>query len=281
MNEFNGKTAVVTGGASGIGRAMAERFAKAGMNIVIGDVEPAALDKVVAEFRAKGVNATGLRTDVSKEGDVKALADKTVETFGGAHIVCNNAGVGISGFAWEISDEDWRWVMGVNLWGVIYGVRHFVPIMLKGGEGHIVNTASMAGLTTGPGMSPYFVTKHGVVALSEAIHQELTMAQANIGVSVLCPAWVNTRIGESDRNRPGGPIDESTLDPIRQAMQQAIRGALSEGLSPDDVAEMVFQAVINKTFYILPHAHWKDLIQERMENIIGQRTPTLREFRMK
>src|ERR1700687_6002094 len=176
MKEFRGKVAVVTGAASGIGRALAQRFAREGMKVVLADVEPAALEQAAREIDASGATTFAVRTDVSKAADVERLAQATVERFGAVHVVCNNAGVAVSGPTWMNTVADWEWVLGVNLWGVIHGVRVFTPLLLShGGEGHIVNTASMAGMISGPGTAVYTVSKFGVVALSETLHHELTM----------------------------------------------------------------------------------------------------------
>ncbi len=278
MKDLQGKVAVVTGGASGIGRAMAERFATAGMKIVLADVEESALAATRDAFATRGFDVLAVPTDVSKPDAVEALARATLAKHGAVHVVCNNAGVAVAGPAWEMSLADWQWLMGVNLWGVIHGVRTFVPIMLRqGGEGHVVNTASMAGLASGPMMSVYNVTKHGVVTLSETLQHDLTTVGSKLKVSVLCPAWVNTRINDSHRNRPaalGGP-ETHTLPPGAEAMQQTISQLLATGLSPERVAELVLDAVRNEKFYILPHPDWKVLVRTRMEDILEERTPTL------
>ena len=198
MNEFNGKVAVITGAASGIGRALADRCVHEGMKAVLADVEVDALAKTEASLKASGATVLAVQTDVSQARDVAALAEKTVEAFGAVHLLCNNAGVGTEAAVWESTLEEWEWVMGVNLWGVIHGVRTFVPVMLaQDTECHIVNTASMAGLISGPGLGAYKVTKHAVVSLSETLHHELGERGAKIRVSVLCPGIVNTRIMES------------------------------------------------------------------------------------
>jgi len=277
MGDFQGKVAVVTGGASGIGRAMAERFAEEGMRIVIADIEQSALERAEAEMVADGAEVLALRCDVSKAHDVKMLAEETIKAFDSVHVLCNNAGVGIAGRTWEIPLEDWEWVLGVKLWGVIHGLHYFVPLMLEHGQdAHIVNTASMAGLTSGRQMSPYYVSKHGVVTLSECAHHEFEEAGANIGVSVLCPGWVSTNFTESDRNRPAGRIATAELDPSTQSFRERFDRLLQEeGLSPKEIAEMVFRAIEDKTFYVLPHAHWKNMIHSRMENILEQRDPSI------
>lgn len=276
MQDLQGKVAVVTGAASGIGRAIAERFAEEGMKIVLADVEEGPLKAAEAEMKLEGADVLAVKTDVSKCDEVEALAQATVEAYRTAHILVNNAGVGMPGVAWEISQKDWEWVLGVNLWGVIHGIRAFVPIMLEHGEpGHIINTASIAGLTSGGGMSPYNVSKHGVVTLSECLHHDLRAKDSLIQVSVLCPGWVDTRINESDRNRPIGPVADDDLDDGGRMVQKMIGTALKGGLPPREVAELVLRAVIENKFYILPHPHWKNMIEGRMKDILEERTPVV------
>jgi NAD(P)-dependent dehydrogenase (short-subunit alcohol dehydrogenase family) len=276
MKEFQGKVAVITGGASGIGRSMAERFAEEGMKIVLADIEIEALHKAEKEMKADGADVLAVQCDISKAHDVKMLAQKAVEAYDTVHILCNNAGVGMTGFTWEIDLEDWDWVMGVNLYGVVYGLHYFIPIMLENGEDcHVINTSSMAGLTSGLNMSPYFVTKHGVVAISETLHKELETLGSSINVSVLCPAWVDTKINESDRNRPKGSVEIDEENENALAFREMVAQSLKEGLKPAEVSQMVFEAIQNEEFYILPHPHWKDHVETRMTDIIEQRSPTI------
>lgn len=275
MTEFQGKVAVVTGAASGIGRAMAERFAEEGMKVVLADVETTALEKTTSEMKAEGADVTPILCNVAEKKDVERMASEAVHAYGTVHVLCNNAGVGMTGFTWEIDLKDWEWVMGVNLWGVVYGIHYFTPIMLKNGEPcHIVNTASMAGLTNGPNMAPYYTTKNGVVSVSETLYKEFEMLGANVGVSVLCPGWVNTRIHESDRNRPSGPVEIDENNVVAQQYREMVEQFLKKGLTPQEVAQMTFDAIKNKQFYILPHAHWKPIIETRMQDILQDRNPT-------
>ena len=277
MKNFQGKVAVITGGASGLGRAMADRFAREGMSIVLADVEPAALAKAEAEMKAAGAKVIGVRTDVSKAAEVEALAQQALAAFGGVHLLANNAGVAEGGKVWDNTVADWEWVLGVNLWGVIHGVRVFTPIMLaQGGEAHIVNTASVSGLISPPGSAMYNVSKHAVVTLTETLYHDLALKKASIGCSVLCPAYVPTAIVDSERNRPAllqNRAQEKSAE--QQAREALLRKAVSSGkLSAGDVAQKVFEAVRDGRFYILTHPRIKPSIQWRMEDILQERNPT-------
>lgn len=282
MKEFKDKVAVVTGAASGIGYGLAERCAQEGMKVVLADVEESALAKAEKDIKATGATTLAVRTDVSKATDVEALAQKTLDAFGAVHLLCNNAGVSAGFTAWRSTLADWQWVLGVNLWGVIYGVHFFVPIMIEQDtESHVVNTASAAGLLTGTYNSPYAVTKHGVVALSETLYRELVQGGHNIGVSVLCPGFIKTNIGESARNRPAELQNDPTVeqeklaDPNIQAMRQFYRQGVENGMPPEQVADMVFSAIREKKFYILPNAEsFKPMTQTRMEDILQERNPS-------
>jgi NAD(P)-dependent dehydrogenase (short-subunit alcohol dehydrogenase family) len=260
VKEFEGKVAVVTGAAAGIGRAMAERFASEGMKVVLADVEEGALAKAESDMKAGGADVLAVTTDVAKAGDVEALAKKTIEAFGAAHILCNNAGVGpVTGATWELTEADWQWVLGVNLLGVIHGIRAFVPIMLEqDSDCHIVNTASMAGLISVPYFATYNVAKHGVV----------------VRVSVLCPSWVKTELMDGDRNRPAElRNDHETIGPQAAVMDQTVRQLVAGGSDPAGIAEAVTNAIRDEKFYILPHSEGKEQVQTRMEDIIGERNP--------
>jgi NAD(P)-dependent dehydrogenase (short-subunit alcohol dehydrogenase family) len=275
MQSFRDKIAVVTGGASGIGFAMAERFAKEGMKIVLADVEPAALESARATLAASGADVLAVPTDVARGEAVAALARRTLERFGKVHVVCNNAGVSVGGPMWEHTEDDWRWVLGVNLWGVIHGIRSFVPIMLRQNEpAHVVNTASLAGLTSNPFLGVYNVTKHGVVTLSETLAQELAFVGAPVKVSVLCPGFVRTRIAESQRNRPADlPDGAERLRP--EAFEQQIQALIAAGMPPSAVGELVFAAVRDERFYILPHPDITTTrVRARLQDILENRTPT-------
>ncbi len=275
MKEFKDKVAVITGAASGLGRAMAERCAQEGMKVVLADVEVEPLAKTESSMKASGATVLAVKTDVSRATDVEDLAQKTLEAFGAVHLLCNNAGVGTGAAVWESTVAEWEWVIGVNLWGVIHGVRVFVPIMLKQDtECHIVNTASMAGLISGPGLGAYKVTKHAVVTLSETLYHELAERGARVNVSVLCPGVVSTRIMESERNRPGHFPATEPLDPASAARQEALRQRVVAGMPPGHVADVVFEAIRKDQFYILTHPEWQGSIRTRMEDILQGRNPT-------
>jgi NAD(P)-dependent dehydrogenase (short-subunit alcohol dehydrogenase family) len=279
VKSFKDRVAVVTGAASGIGLALAERFAAEGMKVVMADIETAALAKAAEGLKRKTPAVLATRVDVSQPEDVERLARETYAAFGAAHVVCNNAGVAVIGAAHEHTLADWQWVINVNLWGVIHGVRAFLPRMLAGGdEGHIVNTASMAGLTTAPFMSVYDVTKHGVVALSESMFKELAITGAPIGVSVVCPGLIDTNIMRSSRNRPEELAEEGKAGPMAQAFGQALADRLAGGYPPSEVAEQVLQGIRDGRFYIVPaQPEVKGAIAIRAQDLIELRNPTPRQ----
>ena len=275
MKNFQGKVAVVTGAASGIGRALAEAFAAEGMKVALADIERNSLEKAAAEMRGSGHDVLPVVTDVTKAADIDALARQTLEVFGAVHIVCNNAGVFTAGVSWEAPIEDYEWVLGVNIWGVIHGIRTFVPIMLRqGSEGHIVNTASMAGVTNGPYSAPYYMSKHAVLSLSESVYHELKLRGAKIGISALCPEIIATNIDKAKRNRPealrrqGPPPAESDL------VEAALSSFIGKGTPPAVLAQRVLSAIREERFYILSEDAWRHSCETRLEDVRLARNPT-------
>ena len=273
MKKLKGKVAAVTGAASGLGRSMALAFAAEGMDVALADVDQVNLTAVADEVQEKGVRAITLKVDVSQAAQVDGFRDHTIARLGAVHVVCNNAGVSPLGAAWESSAADWEWILGVNLWGVIHGVRAFVPALIAQKEGHIVNTASVAGLISPPGMAAYNVTKHAVVALSETLYHDLRERKSEVGVSVLCPAYVPTGIADSERSRPKhlAAAEKSAQTQAKEAM---MRKAVKSGkISADQVAQAVVKAVKVDRFYILTHERIKPAIRARMEDILKGRAP--------
>ena len=280
MQDLEGKVAVVTGAASGIGLALARRFAAERMRVVLADVERAALDEATAALAdAFGPDTVlGVPTDVRDDDAVDALAAAAFDRFGTAHVLCNNAGVGVGGLTWTVPADRWRWAVDVNLLGVARGIRAFVPRMIEQGEGHVVNTASAAGILTGPAMAPYFATKHGVVALSESLHFDLELTGASVGVSVLCPEWVRTNIADVERNRPAevapvesGPVPGVDVDP--EMMRALIQGLIDGGMDPDDVAAQVVDAIRSGRFWILTHGTTVESARRRWDAIAAGGLP--------
>jgi NAD(P)-dependent dehydrogenase (short-subunit alcohol dehydrogenase family) len=279
MRDFKGKVAVITGAASGIGYGLAERCAQEGMKVVLAGINEGTLKRAEKEIKKTGVTTLVVKTDVSKASDVEALANKTLDAFGAVHLLFNNAGVANSGTVWGSTLADWQWVLGVNLWGVIYGIHFFVPIMLKQNtECHIVNTSSVAGLFVIPHPSPYTVSKHGVVIISEDLYRQLQQRDSSIGVSVLCPGGVKTNIISCDRNRPAelkNDTAEEQLGNLDPAIMAWIQQGIKNGMAPAQVADIVFDAIKEKKFYIIPNAEdSKPLIRARMEDILQERNPT-------
>lgn len=282
MQDFAGKVAVITGAASGIGKALTEKCIAEGMHVVMADIEEAALEQTAAELQATTNNQVlPIVTNVAIEAELRKVLSEAVETLGGVHLLFNNAGVGGGGNAWNATQKDWDWVLGVNLWSVIYGLRVFIPQMLAQAEPcHIVNTASVAGLIGGSTNALYSVTKHGVVALTENLYVDLEAENAQIGCSVLCPGFVNTNIFNSSRNRPSELANEAeppaptAEDEARMAMFQEI---LRQGMQPAEIAEIVFDAIRNDRLYILTHDHFDEMIRTRAENIISGTNPLMGE----
>ena len=280
IQDFTGKTAVLTGAGSGFGLECARIGARLGMKLALVDVQQDALDRAVAEVQAAGADVMALRVDVSDAAQMEHLARRVQERFGAPHFVFNNAGVGAGGLIWENTVQDWEWGLGVNLWGVIHGIRLFTPMMLEAARqdphyrGHIVNTASMAGLLNAPNMGIYNVSKHAVVALSETLYQDLSLMTEQVGASVLCPFFVPTGITQSERNRPGqlAPAKPTRSQLIGQAMSDK---AVSSGkVSAAEVAQKVFDAISANQFYIYSHPRAIASVQTRMEDILQTRNPT-------
>ena len=277
MRDLAGKVAVVTGSGSGIGRGLACRFAAEGMNLVIVDVERAALDETAQLVRDEARSSEVLvqPTDVSDAQQVETLAATTYERFGAAHVLCNNAGVFQGGLLWQRSDADWQWTLGVNVYGIIHGIRSFIPRMLEqGGEAHVVNTASMAGLVTAAYSGPYAVSKFAAVALSESLAHDLRAAGASIGVSVLFPSAVNTRIGESTRNR-STPVATESEAPDAHFVEQALRDLAASGLDPGTVAGMVVDAIRTEQFYVPTSDTYDDQVRSRFDDMLARRVPRM------
>ncbi len=292
MDDFTGKVAVVTGAASGIGLALARRCAGEGMRVVLADVERDPLDAAAKDLATEHGDdrVLAVPTDVRDAAAVDALAAATFERFGTAHLLCNNAGVGVGGLAWTVPADRWRWIVEVNLLSVAHGVRAFVPRMIEQGEGHVVNTASAAGILTGPGMSPYYATKHAVVALSESLFFDLRLTGGAVGVSVLCPEWVRTRIADSERNRPEGvsatdmlgqpvpePVPGAEGDDAAAApgLRDVVQGLVDGGIDPDEVAAAVVDGVRAGRFWIFTHPTTVDRARLRWDAIATDGQPSM------
>ena len=271
MKEFEGKTAVITGAASGIGKALAEKFAEKKMQVVLADIEEEALEKTVENLRQFQHRVIGVKTDVLVEESIQELFAKSTEEYGNIHILCNNAGIGANSGSkpiWEIGKDDWDWVMGVNYQGVLKGIQTFLPHMLEHGEeGHVVTTVSLAGLL--PGAGTYGVSKHAVMALTEALSRDLLARNANINSSVLCPGFVDTNIDKSERNRPShlGQSYEAETDAGAEFMSAMLR----QGKKPEEIADLVFESINDNIFYILSHPAWDDTLRSHFENILSRK----------
>jgi len=281
MKQLHGRTAVITGAGSGFGLEVSRIAAREGMNVVMADVQADALDAAVAQIRSLGAAVLPFRLDVAQAAEVDALGAATFERFGAPHFVFNNAGVGAGGLIWEHSAKDWAWVIGVNLMGVAHGVRVFTPMMLQAAkadpayEGHIINTASMAGLLNPPNMGVYNVSKHAVVSLSETLYQDLALVTEQITASVLCPYFVPTGIHQSHRNRPTGEGDRTQPTPSQLISQAMTNKAVTSGkLSAADVAALVFDALRERRFYIFSHPQALGAVQTRLEDVMVQRNPS-------
>jgi NAD(P)-dependent dehydrogenase (short-subunit alcohol dehydrogenase family) len=280
MKNFQDRVAVITGGASGLGREFALSAAKLGMKLVLADVQRDTLDATTAELEAQGAQVLSVICDVRKTGQVQALADATMAKFGAVHLVFNNAGVGSGGLIWENTEADWEWVLGVNLWGVIHGVRIFTKLMLECAkqdpayEGHIVNTASMSGLLNAPTMGVYNVSKHAVVSLSETLYHDLQLVAAPIGASVLCPYFVPTGINQSHRNRPADVAMTAGATASQKAAQAMTTKAVESGkVSAADVSRFTFDAIRDGQFYIYSHPGALAGVADRMNEIVNQKNP--------
>ncbi len=274
MKNLEGRAAWITGAASGIGLSLAKRLAGERMKLVLVDIEEAALAEAEAALRGMGAEVLAIRADVANAAEVAAAAERARNTFGVIQLICNNAGVGGGGGPmWRLSEADWKWAVDVNLYGVIHGIRYLLPALVDSGEeGHVVNTASIAGLTSTPFMGPYTATKHAVVSLSECLVKELELAKVNVGVSVLCPGFVKTKIASSHRNRPG---EQQRVDdnPLAQKFSAVLQQLVDAGVPAEKIADEVVRAVQDNKFYILTHPEMKPAIDHRMRQILDETQP--------
>ena len=274
MQDFEGKVAVVTGGASGIGLGMARAFAGAGMRLVIADLDESALDAAVSELAARGTEVVGQRCDVSSHEQVQALADATIAAHGAVHVLCNNAGIGIPTATHAMKLADWKWIIDVCLWGPIYGVDVFLPLIEEQGEGHINSTSSMAGLVAAQMMGAYNVAKHGVVALMATLERDLRGRQSPVRASVLCPGPINTNISRhSVEYRPGQAKPKSDGEASGR-VARSIQDILESGMDPNEVGEMVLAAIASEQFWVLTHTRWTKAVQNMLDAMNEDRTLT-------
>lgn len=274
MQNLEGRAAWITGAASGIGLSLAKRLAGERVKLVLVDIEEGPLAEAEAALRAMGAEVLAIRADVANAAEVAAAAERARDTFGVIHLICNNAGVGGGGGPmWRLSEADWKWAIDVNLYGVIHGIRFLLPALVDSGEeGHVVNTASIAGLTSTPFMGPYTATKHAVVSLSECLVKELELAKVNVGVSVLCPGFVKTKIASSHRNRPG---EQQRVDdnPLAQKFSAVLQQLVDAGVPAEKIADEVVRAIQDNKFYILTHPEMKPAIDHRMRQILDEQPP--------
>lgn len=274
MRDLKGKVAVITGGASGIGLAMAERFGREGVKLVIADIQEDAIERAVMGLKASGFEVIGVRTDVSRFPDVEALALATVDAFGKVHILVNNAGVSITGPIWEMSLDDWRWVHNVNVWGVIHGVKAFTPILIKQGEpGHIINTASLAAFSGTGEHAPYCSSKAACLSISQSLYSELIAADTRIGVSVVCPGVVTTDMHRSWRNRPAGDqpwSDREWNDPAHRSNSERFQGY---GVAPEQIAEATLDALLHNRFYVFYGEDTRPFLEYALRPIVEAENP--------
>jgi NAD(P)-dependent dehydrogenase (short-subunit alcohol dehydrogenase family) len=274
MERLADRVAWISGGASGIGLAIAHRLAEEKVKLVLVDIEQSALDAAEAELEEKGASVLAIRADISSSDQVAAAAKRARDTFGLVHIIVNNAGVGGSGGPmWNIAEGDWQWALGVNLWGVIHGIRHLLPALVESGEeGHVINTASMAGLTSTPFMGPYTATKHAVVAMSECLSKELELTKSKVKVSVLCPGFVQTKISSSERNRPASH-GATTHTPGAEKFKVVLDNLVKSGQPASKIGDDVVRAIKGDRFYILTHPEMKPAIEHRMRQILDEQSP--------
>lgn len=275
MQQLEDKVAVITGAAGALGSALARQCAARGMRLAITDIDASALAATERALKAGGAQVVSLAADVSQLQDIRALAELTLSAWGAAHLICNNAGVATTGPVWEATGADWDWVLGVNLRGVIHGVQVFTPLLLAQNEGHIVNTASVAGLISPPGLGAYAVSKHAVVALSECLHHDLLQKKSAVRCSVVCPAYFPSGIADAERNRPARLQAEDGKSLQRQAQEAGLRRAVQSGrMSAEDIADMTLQAILEERFWVLTHPNILGAVRARMEDVLEGRNPT-------
>ncbi|MGH0030923.1 MAG: SDR family NAD(P)-dependent oxidoreductase [Myxococcota bacterium] len=275
MERFEGRVAVVTGAASGIGLAMATRFAEAGMRVVLADLERGALEEAASGLSARGFEALPVVTDVAQPDALHALAERTLDAFGAAHVLCNNAGVFAAGTSWEAPLSDYEWVFAVNVWGVVHGLKAFMPTLLEQDEAHVVNTSSMAGVTSAPFVAPYYMSKHAVFSLSETLYLEMQAKGTTVGVSVVCPELIHTRIAESERNRPEHLKREGPSHTERDLVEGAIRASVGTGAEPSVIADRTLEAIREGRLYVLaPEGDpWRTACNTRLDDLRSGSNP--------